>query len=156
MIDGVWSGGTYVCWGTENREAPIRVCNASAPSSRNFELKAVDGTSNPYLVLAGILGVGAFGIKEKRKLNLEDICGDKSAAMMTEEQRKALGVTDRMPLSLEEARERFLGDKVVKELFGALFVEKYLAVNKVSYPTERCGLCILLIVVIDAVRRHDG
>lgn len=46
MIDGVWSGGTYVCWGTDNREAPVRLCNASSPSSRNFEVKCHDGLAN--------------------------------------------------------------------------------------------------------------
>jgi glutamine synthetase len=44
--DGVWSGGTYVCWGTDNREAPIRLCNASSSRSRNFELRFVDGLAN--------------------------------------------------------------------------------------------------------------
>lgn len=46
MIDGVWSGGTYVCWGTDNREAPVRLCNASSPSGRNFEVKCHDGLAN--------------------------------------------------------------------------------------------------------------
>lgn len=45
--DGSWSGGTYICWGTENREAPIRLANASSPLSRNFELRFLDGTCNP-------------------------------------------------------------------------------------------------------------
>ena len=44
--DGVWSGGTYVCWGTDNREAPVRLCNAACPSSRNFELRFIDGLAN--------------------------------------------------------------------------------------------------------------
>ncbi|KAJ3501159.1 hypothetical protein NLJ89_g9467 [Agrocybe chaxingu] len=34
MRDGVWSGGTYVCWGTDDKEAPLRLCNAASPSSR--------------------------------------------------------------------------------------------------------------------------
>jgi glutamine synthetase len=44
--DGVWSGGTYVCWGTDNREAPVRLCNANSPSARNFELRFIDGLAN--------------------------------------------------------------------------------------------------------------
>ena len=46
MVDGAWSGGTYVCWGTDNREAPIRLCNATSPASRNFEVKCIDGTES--------------------------------------------------------------------------------------------------------------
>lgn len=48
--DGAWSGGTYVCWGTDNREAPVRLANATSPSSRNFELRFLDGTSNPVSI----------------------------------------------------------------------------------------------------------
>jgi glutamine synthetase len=44
--DGVWSGGTYICWGTDNREAPVRLCNANSPSARNFELRFIDGLAN--------------------------------------------------------------------------------------------------------------
>jgi len=46
VVDGVMSGGTYICWGTDNREAPVRLCNASSPPSRNFELRFVDGLAN--------------------------------------------------------------------------------------------------------------
>jgi glutamine synthetase len=48
--DGVWSGGTYVCWGTDNRETPVRLCNAASPSARNFELRFIDGLANVRLV----------------------------------------------------------------------------------------------------------
>jgi len=48
--DGVWSGGTYVCWGTDNREAPVRLCNANSPSARNFELRFIDGLANVSLL----------------------------------------------------------------------------------------------------------
>jgi hypothetical protein len=46
----VWSGGTYVCWGTDNREAPVRLCNANSPSARNFELRFIDGLANVSLL----------------------------------------------------------------------------------------------------------
>jgi glutamine synthetase len=132
MVDGVWSGGTHVCWGTDNREAPVRLCNASSPASRNFELKALDGTANPYLALAGVLGVGHVGIREGRALGVRD-CGEgKSAAEMGKEGREALGIRERMPLSLEEARKRFREDGVVRGIFGEGFAERYLSVNKVG------------------------
>ncbi|KZP04096.1 hypothetical protein FIBSPDRAFT_904528 [Athelia psychrophila] len=43
MVDGVWAGGTCVSWGTLNREAPVRLCNAASRSACNFELRFVDG-----------------------------------------------------------------------------------------------------------------
>ena len=129
--DGVWSGGTYVCWGTENREAPVRLTNSASPSSRRFEMRYIDGTANPYLVLAGILGAGYLGIRSNLELTISDCPGPKSAAQMSEDERHALGITKRLPLSWNEARERFASNTQLSEILGMDFQEKYLSVNKV-------------------------
>ncbi|KAF5364993.1 hypothetical protein D9758_008090 [Tetrapyrgos nigripes] len=137
--DGVWSGGTYVCWGTENREAPIRLTNAHSKTSRNFELRFIDGTSNPYLALTAVLGMGLEGIKRKSKLETKDcsyemskgVWNTKTPAQMSEQERKQLGITKRFPLTWEEAREKFGSDEMVRKVFGEEFVKKYLSVNKV-------------------------
>ena len=42
----------------------VRLCNPHSILSRNFEL---DGTENPYLALADILGVGLYGIVESKE-----------------------------------------------------------------------------------------
>ncbi|TFK37006.1 hypothetical protein BDQ12DRAFT_685665 [Crucibulum laeve] len=131
VADGAWSGGTYVCWGTENREAPIRLVNADSPGSRRFEMRFIDGTANPYIVLAGILGAGSAGIQTQHHLKLKDCPGPKSAAEMTEEARQALGITKRMPLSWEEARNNFCNDDCIRTVFGDEFIKKYLSVNKI-------------------------
>jgi glutamine synthetase len=133
VTDNLWSGGTYLCWGTENREAPIRLTNATSPISRNFELRFLDGTCNPFLALAGILGVGLRGIMAKEALTVKDCPGPLTAAEMSEAERDERGVTGRMSLSWEEGRRRFEEDAVVRESFGGNFVEKYLSVNKVGF-----------------------
>jgi len=130
MLDGVWSGGTYVCWGTENREAPIRLTNAASPSSRNFEIRFVDGTANPYLALAAILGAASNGIQEKAVLGVKDCTGPVSAAQMSEEERRKLGITQRMSLTWEQSREKFAKDEVLAKVFGPEMVQKFLAANK--------------------------
>lgn len=140
MMDGVWSGGTYVCWGTDNREAPIRLCNASSPSSRNFELKTLDGTANPYLAMAAVLGSGLEGVLEGKELTLQDCKGEKSAALLGEQGRKELGINDRLPLSWEEARAKFEKSDLVEAVFGKEFREKYLNVNKVLKEQLTFGL----------------
>ncbi|KAG5636329.1 hypothetical protein H0H81_008413 [Sphagnurus paluster] len=133
MTDGVWSGGTYVNWGTENREAPVRLSNATSPSSRNFEVRFVDGTANPYVALAGILGVGFSGIRTQAVLTMKDCDGlTKTAAQMTEDERRALGITRRMALTWEEARANLAANQLLKDhVLGPEFTEKYLAVNQV-------------------------
>ncbi|KAF5361956.1 hypothetical protein D9756_002782 [Leucocoprinus leucothites] len=130
MADGVWSGGTYVHYGTENREAPIRLTNATSPSSRNFEMRFVDGTAHPHLALAAIIGAGLRGLKEMKPLQLKDCPGPKCAWEMTEEERRALGITKRMPLNIDEARNNLAGDEGMKGVLGEVLIEKYLSANK--------------------------
>jgi glutamine synthetase len=74
MVDGVWSGGTYVCWGTDNREAPVRLCNAFSPPSRNFEIKCLDGTANPYLAVASFISAGMDGVSKDIECQIQE-CG---------------------------------------------------------------------------------
>ncbi|KAL0958310.1 hypothetical protein HGRIS_000455 [Hohenbuehelia grisea] len=131
MADGVWSGGTYACWGTENKEVPLRVCNPTSPSSRNFELKPLDGIANPYIALAGVLGAGLAGIKEHRSLDVKDLSGDKSAAQLNPEERKTMNITQRLPLNWEAGREALANDDSLRKILGRAFIDKYLAVNKV-------------------------
>lgn len=132
MADGVWSGGTYVNWGTENREAPIRLSSRANPSGRRFEMRYVDATANPYLVLAGILSIGHAGIESQQKLVVQDVIGPKAAAQMTEEERQALGITQRLPLNWDKARLSFEKNQLIRKVFGEEFVTKYLSVNKVG------------------------
>lgn len=115
VADGVWSGGTYVSYGTDNREAPLRVCGARG--ARHFELKALDGTANPYVALAGVLGTGARAIAEGRRLEMGE-CRDMPAALMSEEERVALGVTERLPRSIAEARVSLEKDELVMDVLG--------------------------------------
>lgn len=58
---GFWAGA-FVCWGAENKEAPVRVL------ADNVELKAVDATAPPHLALAAIIAAGLAGVKEGLQL----------------------------------------------------------------------------------------
>ncbi|KAF8213595.1 glutamine synthetase guanido kinase [Mycena galopus ATCC 62051] len=129
MMDGVWSGGTYVCYGTENREAPIRLTNATSPASRNFEIRFIDGTANPHLALAAVLAGGLIGLQEMLELKMGD-CRAASAAEMTASERQTLGITQRMPLNLDEARRNLEQDSVLGGMLGRDLISSYLSVNK--------------------------
>ncbi|KAF8174095.1 hypothetical protein BJ912DRAFT_1077780 [Pholiota molesta] len=151
--DGQWSGGTHVCWGTENRECPVRLAAATAPRSRRFEMRFVDGTAHPHLALAGygvlahiqkvsteflpkwtaiagILGAGAGGVRVRTPLTLRDCAGPLTAAQMTDAERVAHGIVARMPLTWAEARANFQRDEELKSVFGQELVDMYLSVNK--------------------------
>ncbi|KAL0958313.1 hypothetical protein HGRIS_000458 [Hohenbuehelia grisea] len=132
MDDEAHAGGTYVSWGSDQRSAPVRLCCADEPEARNFEFRLLDGVANPYVALAGILGAGLSGIKEKRRLVIRDCLGDRAPADMTEEERTKMGITERMPLTWEEARECLKKDDGFKAILGNNFVDKYLTVNELQ------------------------
>ena len=134
MVDGVWSGGTYVCWGTDNREAPVRLCNAFSAPSRNFEIKCLDGTANPYFAVASFISAGMDGVSKDIECQIQDCCGlepEMTAANMGEDNRRKLGITERMPLTWQDARLAFGKCELVDNAFGSNFKAKYLDVNKV-------------------------
>jgi glutamine synthetase len=65
-----WSGA-YLCWGKENREAPLRTaCPPGVPLDlvSNFEIKCFDGCANPHLGLAAIVAAGIDGLRRGLKL----------------------------------------------------------------------------------------
>jgi glutamine synthetase len=131
VVDGIWSGGTYVVWGAENKECPVRLCNVQSPGSRNFEMKFIDGAAVPYLVVASIIALGYAGIKSERELRFPNFTGMDGAAQLSEQERQALGITQRMPLTWEEGRKNLSTNKLLREALGGKFVDKYLAINKV-------------------------
>ncbi len=57
---------TYASWGFDNRSAAVRVITASKPATR-IEHRVAGSDSNPYLVLAMILGAALTGMREKTR-----------------------------------------------------------------------------------------
>ena len=101
-------------------------------------MKCVDGTSNPYLAFAGLIAAGVEGgVKTNKALEVRDSSAHgklgKTAAKMGEAERVRRGITERLPLSWEEAREAFRVDAVIVDVFGETFVRGYFNVNKVRF-----------------------
>ena len=131
VLDGIWSGGTYAAWGFDNRETAIRLCGSQG--SHNFEVRFVDGTASPYLVLAGLIGAGAQAIAEGTPLATGDCA--KPVAVMSEEERASAGVQNvgRLPTTIDQARKNLNADKVLRTALGDHFVDTYIAVNEVRW-----------------------
>lgn len=126
----MWGGGTYVSWGTENREAAVRLCGA--PGTHRFEVRCVDGTANPHLCLASILAATIHGLDTGKTLSVAGTMD--IAATLSKEKRGELGIGERrLPLKLEEARRYLEQSEVLRESLGDNFVAKYLAVNEVCF-----------------------
>ena len=59
---------TYICWGTKNRSALVRVPQVFHQRHVRAELRCPDPMCNPYLAFAALLKTGLDGIKNKRAL----------------------------------------------------------------------------------------
>jgi glutamine synthetase len=125
----MWSGGTYVSWGTENREATIRL--SGSPGRHRFECRFVDGTANPHLVLAGLLGAGTKALIDGALLSSGDC--RKPVALMWDEERAEKGLQNvgRVPKTIGQARENLEADDELKDILGHDFVLTYTRVNAV-------------------------
>src|SRR5437763_1788040 len=65
ILPQYWAGA-FVCWGHDNREAPVRVPSlfrGLEEASTNAELKSADASSNPYLAVGGLIAAGLDGIE---------------------------------------------------------------------------------------------
>lgn len=131
------SSGTYSCWGEENRESLVRL--TGSPGQHHFEVRCIDATANPHIALTAILGVGMEGIYEGRELTVEEPANGEVASAVPEEMRQKLGITKRLPRTLQQAREMALKEKTVEKVMGQDFLQRYMSVNKV---------CVLVLCIV--------
>ncbi|KAH0593304.1 hypothetical protein MHUMG1_09026 [Metarhizium humberi] len=123
LRNGVWAGGTWVAWGTQNREAPLRKIENS-----HWELKCVDGLSNPYIATAVVVLAGLDGVQKGKGLTWRDCTTD--PALLSSDERLQLGIEKKLPGSIEDALNALSEDEDLANLLGADVVERYVAVKE--------------------------
>ncbi|KAK3942308.1 hypothetical protein QBC46DRAFT_78770 [Diplogelasinospora grovesii] len=124
LSDGTWCGGRWVTWGTQNRETALRKVEDS-----HWEFKSLDGIANPYFAIGALLMAGIqLGVVAKEKLIWGDCEID--PALLTENDRKELNVTQMLPLSVEEALKALKEDEEFVELMGPELVQFYINVKQ--------------------------
>lgn len=124
--DSIWSCGTYACWGEDNREVAVRL--TGPPGSHHFEVRSIDGTANPHVALAAILGLGLIGVQKGSELKIEKIDGP--AVLLSAEERAKRGIFRRLQRTLSAARDAARKNAAVSDVLGQEFVQKYLGVNE--------------------------
>jgi glutamine synthetase len=128
LVPSEWAGA-YCCWGLENREAALRMITGSTGSSAwaaNLEVKCIDLTANPYLVLAALLAAASAGVDAHARLP-EPI--DVDPAALGEEVRRERGV-QRLPTTLQASVEAFAADEVLRDALGDSLVNSIIAVRE--------------------------
>lgn len=129
-----------------NREAPVRACHSGDPRAYNFEIKCIDGTSNPYLALSAILAAGMIGVKSSTPLKME-ACQGTDLYFFTDEDepnklaqsvRQSMGITRTLPRTVQDAWRYLHEDKELVQELGENFVKSYLSVKQVNSNGSRC------------------
>ncbi|HJV15512.1 MAG TPA: glutamine synthetase family protein [Propionibacteriaceae bacterium] len=128
LVPSHWAGA-YGCWGLENREAALRMITGSAGSNdwaANLEVKCVDLTANPYLLLAGLLAAGLDGVAAHGRLP-EPV--DVDPATLAPEERALRGI-QRLPTNLREATDALAADPLLRAALGPSLIDSVLAVRE--------------------------
>ena len=132
-------GAGDICWSTY-KFGPVHQLRPG-----RYEIRWPDSLTNPHLQLAAILGVGLSGIERQTKLSMKGSSGNGIGAPLSEEQKKDLGVRERVP---EDLAGRVAALKADQEVFsramGSLCVQSY-----VDYRTA----CVSMGEPDDAKRR---
>ncbi|CAG7560474.1 unnamed protein product [Fusarium equiseti] len=123
VVDGCWAGGTWVAWGTQNREVPLRKVDGS-----HWEIKCIDGIANSYLSLAAIILAGVQGVADNETLTLGDCTKD--PALLSASEREDLNMSARLPRSIQEALEALHQDEELTGLIGSDVVKRYTEIKQ--------------------------
>lgn len=128
LVPSRWAG-CFRCWGRENREAALRFVTGSAGSEEtaaNAEVKCIDTSANPYLLVGALIAHGLAALPEGRALP-EEVEGDPALIELAELDRR--GVT-RLPQSLPDALWHLERDAVLADAMGGPLFESFLAVRR--------------------------
>jgi glutamine synthetase len=137
ILPQYWAGA-FVCWGHDNREAPVRVPSVfrgMEEASTNVELKAADASSNPYLAVGGLIAAGLDGL-ERGLEPPEPVEVDPTT--IEEQERDERGIV-RLPTTQEEALNALEADDVLTGALGPVLTESYLAVRRSEWAAYSAG-----------------
>jgi glutamine synthetase len=123
LIPQRWSA-PYRCWGRENREAAVRL--VAGAGDGNFEVKCLDGSANPYLLVGAVLALGLSGIERGLRLPPE-VTVDPATL---DEAALAAAAAERLPLGLGDALEQFRSSDVLAEAMGSAMFGTIIAVRE--------------------------
>jgi glutamine synthetase len=118
-----WSTA-YSCWGYDNRQAAVRAASpfwGREAETSNIEIKAVDGSSNPYLALGGIIAAGLDGLDNAIDPG-QPLPVDPSDLSETELERRGIHP---VPSSLRAAIGEFANDPLFKSSMPELMWRAY-------------------------------
>jgi glutamine synthetase len=121
--------GAFQCWGLENREAALRLVNGSTGETdvaANAEIKCLDGSANPYLVVGALLTIGLAAIDKGLTLP-DEVDGD--PALLDSADLARLGVR-RLPETAEDSLACLDDSDLLKQAMGDYLYDAFTAVHR--------------------------
>jgi glutamine synthetase len=123
-----WAGA-HRCWGRENREAALRFVRGVAGSDgANAELKCVDASANPYLVVGAVGAVAADAVGAGGRLPPEVTVDP--ATLPPEAQ------PPRLPESVPASMAALEADALLADALGPELLDAFVSVHRADW--ERC------------------
>jgi glutamine synthetase len=119
---------TNATWGVDNRTTGFRMKDLGGESA-HIENRMPGGSSNPYLVMAGVLAAGLDGVRNKIE----------PPAETTGVAYGLSGVTD-LPVRLEVSLDALEGDPALRAAFGEEFVKLFVAVKRHEIGKARAAI----------------
>ncbi len=123
-----FAGGEWVSWDTENRTCSIRKIRRAY-----WEFRFIDSTTNNYLTLAAILGVGMAALGKSEELKMKPLLG--RTAKLDQESRRELGIEKPVPRDLQDAIEALKEDKAVMTVLGKELWERFITYKEKEIET---------------------
>lgn len=103
----------YIAWSAKNRTPLIRI-PASRGMGTRIELRSVDPSANPYLVMAAVIEAGLDGIHQELDPGEPT---NQNLFKMTEDELQQHGI-DKLPTNLNDAITALEADPVVNQALG--------------------------------------
>ena len=136
-----WAGA-YRCWGLENREAALRlVRGVRTAADANAEIKCVDPSANPYLVVGAVCAVAAQAVDAGLRLPPE--VGVDPATLPPDEQ------PPRLPASVPDTMAALAADDLLADAFGPELLDAFVSVHRAEWEASQA---LEDAAVVEAVR----
>jgi glutamine synthetase len=130
-----WSGA-FTAWGRENREAALRFVTGMGSHrsvEANLEIKPIDGSANPFLVLGSVIAAGLDGIEREASLPADTT---EDPASLSAKERRRLEIR-RLPTTLGEAAEELERSTVLRSAMGDGLFGSFLASRRAEWLKYR-------------------
>jgi glutamine synthetase len=117
-ISGATWSPSSISYTGNNRTHMIRI-----PDEGRFELRLMDGSTNPYLLQAGVIAAGLYGLNHKSNPGVPLACN-----MYTD--HKKYPNLEKLPNNIEESLQKLNESKNLRESFGDDVVNSYLKLKR--------------------------